>query len=466
MNQSRFLLVSRYIRATSHSYSLPSRMIEQDDMKTDPKWRIDKTGLSCVYVFPAEGDSDACIVRSDNPIPSMVGIYYFEVTIREQGQDGFIGVGLCARSTHKNKLPGWEPRSVGFHSDDGSLFMGSGETHRHLGQPYRAGDIVGLLVNFALGTIQFTVNGSKVADPLAMDFGAYFKGPCFPCVGTRSLNVAVDVNFGKTGFVFDFDSEVQDTIHTLRTRINAVNVLPPSSRGGANTATNKAHFTKQMVLSHLMYRGMPKSAAALATRVYGGVPESVADAESRFPPLGQSLRAMNDTIEARAGIRAMVDVGQLLQASTDVLESIGEVDGRKLRRLVTTAQFLLLAEHGTREQAFAYAAGDLRESLVPEFEDDFNRYVAQLIPVPGVHTSIAEVAEQLAEELNRVLVASRGGSRSVLEVALLQLILILWSCSSTAVGTNHGVLLQINLSASRTFGILQVPVDRRVKADR
>jgi hypothetical protein len=51
-------------------------------------------------------DADAASVRSNHPIPSECGIYYFEIEIISRGREGYIGIGLSAQGVSLNRLPG------------------------------------------------------------------------------------------------------------------------------------------------------------------------------------------------------------------------------------------------------------------------------------------------------------------------------------------------------------------------
>ena len=48
-------------------------------------------GLTVKYVGPGHDDSQAAAVRSDNPVPPDVPLYYFEVQIVNRGAEGYIG---------------------------------------------------------------------------------------------------------------------------------------------------------------------------------------------------------------------------------------------------------------------------------------------------------------------------------------------------------------------------------------
>lgn len=64
------------------------------------------------------------------------------------------GIGFCAEDVNLGRLPGWEPRSYGYHGDDGHAFHGSG-TGRPFGPGFTTGDVVGALLDRGLNTISF-----------------------------------------------------------------------------------------------------------------------------------------------------------------------------------------------------------------------------------------------------------------------------------------------------------------------
>ena len=71
-----------------------------------------------------EDDSEIGCVRATHPVPPAAGIYYFEVKIISQGEEGWISVGLCLRESFLNALTGWQDGTFGYHGDDGRKFEG------------------------------------------------------------------------------------------------------------------------------------------------------------------------------------------------------------------------------------------------------------------------------------------------------------------------------------------------------
>ncbi len=471
------LTQSRFLRAAGHTYQLPTAMVNTEE--TGGKWRIDPSGLSCRYVYHASSDSDAYTITSDHPVPYVMGIYYFEVLMTSQGQDGFAGVGICGRSVNRNKLPGWESRSIGYHADDGSLYMGSGFSPDNLGSGYHAGDAVGVLMNNCEGYVQFTLNGAKLDKPIPVDFEQQFGGLCYPCCGARSHNVGFSFNFGRTSFLFDFDGEVQDVIRTMRREIVDCRLpLPrdPDRRTGhpltvieraSPRPLAESRFLTHLSMSHVLYRSYPRTAEKLARRMgFDGLEDfnRREDGAGRYPGMAPSFRAMIATLPDRVVIRNQEQLDNLISLiDSGILPDYDAVLTKKLRRLKLQAQFYLLLTRGDQEAAFRFIV----DHVVPEFKGDddaVDRMAYQLAARPEARQcNMGLCVKVIVEEANRVMVQQGGGRRSVLEVALMQLILVLWSCNSPVLGSSYGVLMQMHMSGSRTFGVTQIPVDRKAK---
>jgi len=166
------------------------------------------TGLGSVD-FPPQinnktqgaGKSDeACAVRANYPIPSVCGIYYWEIEVISKGRDGYMGIGLSGESVLLTRLPGWETNSYGYHADDGNSFCQSGSGKAY-GPTFSTGDIVGCGYNFIDNTVFFTKNGFHL--------GVAFrdlKGTFYPTVGLRTPGEIVIANFGQKPFRYDIES--------------------------------------------------------------------------------------------------------------------------------------------------------------------------------------------------------------------------------------------------------------------
>ncbi|KAI8612624.1 hypothetical protein BC830DRAFT_545749 [Chytriomyces sp. MP71] len=237
------------------------------------------------YVGPGVDDRDAASVRCDLPVPRQLGVFYFEVKIVSKGRDGWMGIGLCARDVNLNRLPGWEPKSYGYHGDDGFVFESTGKG-RVYGPTYTTGDVVGCIINYRDRTISFTKNGLLI--------GVAFKNilsdvQLYPSVGFRTPGECMDINFGcEAPFKFDIEGYVKDQHRQLLDQIQKTKLSftgrdgpppPPvnttkSVLEAANTKLRADRFSEtpaillhQLIAQHLEHVGYHETAAVFQRTV-------------------------------------------------------------------------------------------------------------------------------------------------------------------------------------------------------
>ena len=155
--------VSLHKMAPSHrgmTYEIIERQPEVEDDGLTPlpsKWaemdknaglEISADGQDVKFVGPSKTlDNEAASTRSDNPMPSQCGIYYYEVSIISKGKEGMIGVGFSCASASLERLPGWEPDSWAYHGDDGKSFCAA-SPGKPYGPTFTSGDVIGCGVKF------------------------------------------------------------------------------------------------------------------------------------------------------------------------------------------------------------------------------------------------------------------------------------------------------------------------------
>lgn len=135
---------------------LPSKWAETDKHGS---LEIGADGQEIRYVGLSKlQEHEAASARSDHPMPSQCGIYYYEVTVNSKGKEGMVAIGFSSEKTSLEKLPGWEPESWAYHGDDGKTFCCQ-LTGKPYSQTFTSGDVIGCGVNFTTGCAFFTKNG-------------------------------------------------------------------------------------------------------------------------------------------------------------------------------------------------------------------------------------------------------------------------------------------------------------------
>ena len=203
-----------YLKLISNSDSLP--LLPSQWNKNDYraiKLQI-KDNIIVSYSGPSDGnEKDAATVRANEPIPRSCGIWYFEVTILDRGNKGYISIGFGNNHFKLTRLPGWEPFSWGYHGDDGNFFSQAADGIK-FGPDYssKVGNVIGLGLDFTSNKAFYTFNGSfinYVPDQLPCQSSC---NDLYPCVGLRSDNESIEANFGMDDnkpFKFDIESFIK-----------------------------------------------------------------------------------------------------------------------------------------------------------------------------------------------------------------------------------------------------------------
>ncbi|KAJ3414013.1 Ran-binding protein 9 [Chytridiales sp. JEL 0842] len=224
------------------------------------------------YIGPGVSDEHAASIRANRPIPPSCGIYYYEVKIVSKGRDGWMGIGLCEREVDMNRLPGWDPKSWGYHGDDGFSFESSGRGKPY-GPTYTTGDVE-IKIDFLFVGVAF-----KNISP---------KATLYPTVGMRTPNESLEANFGEAPFVFDIDAYVKDEQQLLWQTIHQFPVVPvptfpdpPPISAPATIARSQrpsviSSTLNQLILSYLQHHGYQETAFVFRKSVVDSdVPDGV-----------------------------------------------------------------------------------------------------------------------------------------------------------------------------------------------
>ncbi|CAM6015978.1 unnamed protein product [Sphagnum balticum] len=128
--------------------------------------------------------------------------YYFEITIKDCGLDGRIGIGFTDEDFRNDRQPGWESNSYGYHGDDGGLFQGTSKGFPFaFGPKFSTHDIVGAGIDHLKQEIFFTKNGELVGHCIPNEV----RDTLYPTIGLHSQGAKVEVNFRQQEFKYDFD---------------------------------------------------------------------------------------------------------------------------------------------------------------------------------------------------------------------------------------------------------------------
>ncbi|XP_045184587.2 uncharacterized protein LOC123542696 [Mercenaria mercenaria] len=184
-----------------HSSLIPEKAIKQETVNVskaqsllDRKLRTDN-----IHV-----DGDHLSFTHDNALQDDNGVYirdvkmtngsYFEVKIiRSGGNDSSVGIGLVPKDYPEQYFPGWGKSSVGYHTDDGCVFIENTSGGELLGQPCRKNDTIGcgITSKTLLGVnVFFAINGRKVGEKFLRT-----RRSLYPAVALDTSGQKVKVSF-------------------------------------------------------------------------------------------------------------------------------------------------------------------------------------------------------------------------------------------------------------------------------
>eukprot|EP01045_Picozoa_sp_COSAG04_P011031 COSAG04_NODE_696_length_11062_cov_47.390769_10_plen_1261_part_00 len=185
---------------------------------------------------------------------SQTGSDYFEVRVTDGGEQDVVCVGVAPEGNltpagsclphlssagapfemslslagynsgarHRVPQPGWEAGSVGYHGDDGGLFVENGSAATAVplagdnARTFGAGDVVGCGVTFGSQSprtshrIFFTLNGQATGMEASVDAGRSLHA----CVGLKH-GAKVVLNTGQADFLFKFEMDAAKTTALL-----------------------------------------------------------------------------------------------------------------------------------------------------------------------------------------------------------------------------------------------------------
>ncbi|KAL7713317.1 B30.2/SPRY domain-containing protein [Entamoeba marina] len=134
-------------------------------------------------------------------------IRYFEVTVQNYC---YISIGLIDSTRyqfHENKQVGWDKYSIGYHSDDGALFIETGTNPiqkygKAYGEKNGEKNVVGCGYNTITEEVFYTINGTKLQH-IKVSYENMSAA-----IGLNNFD-SVTINYGDNPFVFDHYSEME-----------------------------------------------------------------------------------------------------------------------------------------------------------------------------------------------------------------------------------------------------------------
>ena len=225
---------------------------------------ISENGLNAYYI----SKENLCLtLRTDIPIPNSVGLYYFEVEIIHIGDT--IGIGFINKDFNlQNKIPGWESNSIGYHSDDGLLYLCNSNGEKY-GPVYTTGDFIGCCINTIEKYFFFTKNGEKLKqisykDDMIINSSIEY----YPAIGMRKHKQEIRCNFGQSKFFFDFEAYRREVLNKYYKEIIGKNIEKIITTNEYELYLN-GKTKENLILDYLLYCGYEETHKELSKAVIG-----------------------------------------------------------------------------------------------------------------------------------------------------------------------------------------------------
>ena len=174
---------------------------------TDKGDGITYDGDTMECVRAKEGEDNHSMIFTTHPISKDSKDFYFEVRVEDEGENGWIGIGL-AKSDAKypnERMPGWDDGTIGYHGDDGGIYHNVDWKHQATCETFHSGDTVGCMMtrtvidDDAYLLVSFTKNGERLKPTRYLEDGNYH-----PTIGMGSVGAKVTANLGETEFLYQF----------------------------------------------------------------------------------------------------------------------------------------------------------------------------------------------------------------------------------------------------------------------
>ncbi|XP_078372504.1 uncharacterized protein LOC144656151 isoform X2 [Oculina patagonica] len=149
--------------------------------------------------------SECCSTCKDDPSDNHGARYlfpfspetpHFEVLIQETGERRFLGVGVVGKNYGNHAMPGWLDGTVGYHIDDGKIFINSPDGNEYDDAMAYRGDVIGCTVKFELASngkipVVFSLNGRQITqDEILMEYTPNEKS-LFPYIAMGHVGIRV-----------------------------------------------------------------------------------------------------------------------------------------------------------------------------------------------------------------------------------------------------------------------------------
>jgi hypothetical protein len=150
-----------------------------------------------IIQMPNNGSNIARVVISNSPIHAINDSSYFEIKVLHQGVgfNSFMAIGLSIKPTNPFHQIGWNRSSIGYHSDDGKVYISTHQNGIQFGPSFTVNDIIGCGYDLKSQCTFFSLNGNLLGQFKTSHSNAY------PAVSAIT-DWRLQINFGDSPFQY------------------------------------------------------------------------------------------------------------------------------------------------------------------------------------------------------------------------------------------------------------------------
>lgn len=134
-------------------------------------------------------------------LPKSCPLIYYEI----QANFSEFSVGFSHKEYNENSQIGWNKGSVGYHGDDGGIYIECDSRAKNFYEPYHSNDIIGFGI-YKYSKIFFTLNGKFLCDACTVKT----RDALYPMIGIFGSG-KFTLNCGQKPFIYSFEDLISKT---------------------------------------------------------------------------------------------------------------------------------------------------------------------------------------------------------------------------------------------------------------
>eukprot|EP01083_Nonionella_stella_P073251 197927_1 len=280
--------------------------------------------LTAKYTALGNHQLDFGSVRSDNPIPPGLFLFYYEVTVLSSGKSGCITIGLAPEPFPLVQQVGSSTSSYGYHGANGNKLYNSSRGS-HYAEKFTTGDIIGCGVNFHTNEIFFAKNGKH----LGVAF-TELSGELYPVVSLHSTDESVKVNFGGEKFKFDLEGTLANERASFDDIVSRISI--------------ESSLCVPLISDYLLFNGYADTLKILESK-----------AGWKTDP--DKSKLLRDSLDQRKALRSLITSGRI-DESIGLLSAVADgkvLENTRVMFALHCQQFVEFVRRGEIEPALRFA---------------------------------------------------------------------------------------------------------------